>query len=718
LRTRCWYLKQALTSPTIERPKDPRFRPQRNEPCYCGSGKKYKKCHLSEDQDKDRAELEANVAEHPGPHAHPEHALCKAYWPHSTGVPAHLRRDFNQVIRDMRSSGATLLHVFAPAALAKDEVNYQKSLQILADNGITVDFEADPKAKDLVAAQAYFDRIFGERVYRVLPSSASLRDYPHSSRRTSPDGRTQLCVPRKAGLAHYLWTTKADEVGMPHQPALLNMAALGADLIGDLVNSCADLASMNELDDDDGWGGMRTLLHEVFVLSAGAGQSEREHAPPYPLSARLALGLAFPACQEPSGDSLLRALPISEGSTELLLSLAAELRNDTVAQDLVALVPTSWMTSTALKAWYAAIPVHLREEAGLPVVIDELDSAQPGSGLITSVSVVAAATELNEITSAPLVGTETVMDIFQPLDEIALSAQDATSGLRDRIRGRLAAANELSAEIGAYRQQVVDKEAELRTLESAIQSLDDEVDSLLETDRHARVAALFRILSHGHEALQDAVLKWREHRDERGRLARDLTPDQQDKAKLLSSYAETVRTGALDGLDATLRNVLEEQAQRARESLGPDWDPRAETSVAHVVVPIALGLSVSEGRIRVTAGFPFDATTAGALPVDSPDTVLAAVTTHQMATMLRELGVPGSDRDVDAQAVQGRVTLFWMEADYNGDEDLSDYEATYALYCQEAADKDELLRRAGITARFRAVPVELLDEEATVEEGP
>jgi hypothetical protein len=636
-------------------------------------------------------------------------------------VPAHLRRDFNQVIRDMRSSGATLLHVYAPAALAKDEVNYQKSLQILADNGITVDFQADPKAKDLVAAQAYFDRIFGERVYQVLPSSASLRDYPHSSRRASPDGGTQLCVPRKAGLAHYLWTTKADEwrkMGMPQQPALLNMAALSADLIGDLVNSCADLASLNQLEDDDAWGGMRALLHESFVLSAGAGQSEREHAPPYPLSARLALGLAFPACREASGNSLLRALPISEGSIDLLLSLAADLRNDKVAQDLVALVPTSWITSAALKAWYAAVPGHLREEAGLPVVIDETASAQQGSGLIPSVSVAAAPTELTEITSAPPVGTEAVVDIFQPLDEIALSAQDATAGLRDRIRGRLVAANELNGEIGAHRQQVIDKEAELRALESAIQSLEDEVDSLLETDRHARVAALFGILSHGHDALQDAVVRWREHKEERGRLALDLTPEQQDQARLLSSYTETVRTGALDGLDATLRNVLEEQVRRARESLGSDWDLRGENSLVHAVVPIALGLSVSEGRIRVTAGFPFEATTAGALPVDSPETVLAAVTTHQMANMLHELGIPGGERDVDAQAVQGRVTLLSMEAEYTGDEDLSDYEAAYTLYCQEAADKDELLRRAGVTARFRALPAELIDDVATaVEEG-
>ncbi len=29
-------------------------RPGRNDPCWCGSGKKYKHCHLKDDQQKDR----------------------------------------------------------------------------------------------------------------------------------------------------------------------------------------------------------------------------------------------------------------------------------------------------------------------------------------------------------------------------------------------------------------------------------------------------------------------------------------------------------------------------------------------------------------------------------------------------------------------------------------------------------------------------------------
>ena len=35
----------------------------RNDPCHCGSGKKYKKCHLAEDQAEQRREREAAAAE-------------------------------------------------------------------------------------------------------------------------------------------------------------------------------------------------------------------------------------------------------------------------------------------------------------------------------------------------------------------------------------------------------------------------------------------------------------------------------------------------------------------------------------------------------------------------------------------------------------------------------------------------------------------------------
>jgi hypothetical protein len=41
----------------------PAVRPGRNEPCWCGSGKKYKKCHLAEDEEYDRLMAEAEEDE-------------------------------------------------------------------------------------------------------------------------------------------------------------------------------------------------------------------------------------------------------------------------------------------------------------------------------------------------------------------------------------------------------------------------------------------------------------------------------------------------------------------------------------------------------------------------------------------------------------------------------------------------------------------------------
>jgi len=41
----------ALVPPPAAKPKSlPPPKPGRNEPCWCGSGKKYKKCHLEADQ--------------------------------------------------------------------------------------------------------------------------------------------------------------------------------------------------------------------------------------------------------------------------------------------------------------------------------------------------------------------------------------------------------------------------------------------------------------------------------------------------------------------------------------------------------------------------------------------------------------------------------------------------------------------------------------------
>ena len=47
-----------LSAEEIERAQGPvlrEHRPGRNDPCHCGSGKKYKKCHLAEDEERERS---------------------------------------------------------------------------------------------------------------------------------------------------------------------------------------------------------------------------------------------------------------------------------------------------------------------------------------------------------------------------------------------------------------------------------------------------------------------------------------------------------------------------------------------------------------------------------------------------------------------------------------------------------------------------------------
>ncbi len=39
----------------------------RNDPCHCGSGKKYKQCHLAEDEAKEREARAKSAAEAPAP---------------------------------------------------------------------------------------------------------------------------------------------------------------------------------------------------------------------------------------------------------------------------------------------------------------------------------------------------------------------------------------------------------------------------------------------------------------------------------------------------------------------------------------------------------------------------------------------------------------------------------------------------------------------------
>jgi uncharacterized protein YecA (UPF0149 family) len=56
-----------LLRPSTATGTAPAVRPGRNEMCWCGSGRKYKKCHLPEDEKRNRLRAEAACARNCGP---------------------------------------------------------------------------------------------------------------------------------------------------------------------------------------------------------------------------------------------------------------------------------------------------------------------------------------------------------------------------------------------------------------------------------------------------------------------------------------------------------------------------------------------------------------------------------------------------------------------------------------------------------------------------
>ena len=74
----------------------------RNDPCHCGSGKKYKQCHLAADEAKARAERAKAAAEAPAPTA-------EGATPAHTGPKHQTRQPWKKTETNTRGFGKTSL---------------------------------------------------------------------------------------------------------------------------------------------------------------------------------------------------------------------------------------------------------------------------------------------------------------------------------------------------------------------------------------------------------------------------------------------------------------------------------------------------------------------------------------------------------------------------------------------------------------------------------
>lgn len=168
----------------------------RNDPCPCGSGRKYKACHLEADAAASSAQREAErraaieAEEKKGPPLAWGH-----YHPLTHKVPAVRRPDFLVTVRNLSVTGeGARLRIHEPLDLGRNQENVDEAIAYLRDNGVEPDFWLDPPPAVITATQALLDRVLGRGVCSVVPSGYRLRRY----------GTTDIVADEAGGFRVYL----------------------------------------------------------------------------------------------------------------------------------------------------------------------------------------------------------------------------------------------------------------------------------------------------------------------------------------------------------------------------------------------------------------------------------------------------------------------------------------------------------------------------------
>jgi predicted RNA binding protein YcfA (HicA-like mRNA interferase family) len=144
-----------------------------NSPCWCGSGRKYKKCHRAADEEAERAARAAvtptgsHLCDHDG-------QRCYLYLPPPSRHRAVGRLDFTEAVHRMVRDGLTVFHFFRTGDLGRTPGDYKLALDKLRSYGIRPYLNLDPDIAELRYGQACLDILFGSSVARLLPAGDSL----------------------------------------------------------------------------------------------------------------------------------------------------------------------------------------------------------------------------------------------------------------------------------------------------------------------------------------------------------------------------------------------------------------------------------------------------------------------------------------------------------------------------------------------------------------
>ena len=217
----------------------------RNDDCYCGSGRKYKQCHLRFDEAAEHAKAATRAEE--ARRAEEERIAAgygetEHYHPISRKVPAVERADFRVLVARLSSLGVPML-VHAPQDLAREQGRLDEALAFASQRGVTVQFSFDVPQPAVDGLQRLVDGIYGRDVYLIRQSGTQLHGYG-TTRLDVRDGHRVFLLgsPVVAAARLVLRESAVGEAvaqGIPGSP--LSLAAVLGGVLRNLVVGCLEL---------------------------------------------------------------------------------------------------------------------------------------------------------------------------------------------------------------------------------------------------------------------------------------------------------------------------------------------------------------------------------------------------------------------------------------------------------------------------------------------
>ena len=574
----------------------------RNELCWCGSGRKYKHCHLASDDETAAAQREVErAADAAAEHRHGR--PCAGYTPTTRKAPAVQRPEFIVKVRNLAATGEDAwLHVAGPADLGRDQAAVDAAVAYLRARRIEPDFAGDPPPDALAGVQALLDRLVGRGVCRVEPSGVRLRRAGRREIVRAADGAGFTVYVGGRTVGSVVWALVAavaeDARDLGIAGGLLAHAWVRARVVHELVVGRLGLPEALA----EGAPGLTAKLLEVIARDAAAppfdalpGEAARATgALPYLVGLRAArhdamgqlLGMGL---DEPGAEAIAALLDPPEGHPAWLVRLA-----DLAGAD-------DWDTPDGYRTW--------RESAeAISEVAPFLDALVPVAPVVTAADQTEAPAPL--VPTAPPSTEPATLELLTGATGAPAApggAFAAVDAIVDEHAGRRLEVSERLDQILERREALAGK---IRDLEQQIRELRDEDDGaaadetettgqlndLADEESEARRQTVLEVLAAGAVELERAAAAWSTAVSETAGL---------DQAELLTAqqvvreYEEMRRQGVLDQLPTGTRARLEGDAAAARRTLHDLLGGREP-----IRVPVVVAAS-TEPDLALQVGLPF-----------------------------------------------------------------------------------------------------------------